>query len=60
MQHPGTDIVFHGPWWGRVEQTMFVNVSLMTGTVVSHNFEILAYEVIRATIGVPESTKFIS
>ena len=44
MQRLGTDIGYPGPWWGMEEQTEFVNVPLMTGTGVSHNFGIPASE----------------
>ena len=37
MQCLGTDTGSLGPWWGREEQTDFVNVPLMTGIGVSHN-----------------------
>ena len=44
MQHPGTDTAFPGPWQGREEQIASVQVPLMTGTVVSHNSGISAFE----------------
>ena len=44
MFHPGIDIVFPGPWRGREEQTAYVHAPLMIGTMVSHNFRILAFE----------------
>ena len=37
MQRLGTDTGSLGPWWGREEQSESVNISLMTGIVVSHN-----------------------
>ena len=44
MQLPKTNTGSLGPWWGKEEQTEFTNVPLMTGTGVSHNFGILAFE----------------
>ena len=44
MQHLGTNIGSPNPWWGREEQTESVNVPLMTGTGVSHNSRIPAFE----------------
>ena len=40
MQRFETDIGSPGPWWGKEEQTEFVNVPLMIGTEVSHNSRI--------------------
>ena len=42
MQHPGTDIGFPGPCWGKEKQTASAHVPLMIGTVMSHNSEIPA------------------
>ena len=44
MQLPRTDTGSLGPWWGKEEQTKSVNILLMTGTGVSHNFGIPASE----------------
>ena len=44
MQHPGTDPGSFGPCWGNKEQTASVHALLMTGTVVSHNSWIPAFE----------------
>ena len=40
MQLLGTDIGSLGPWWGKKEQTEYVNVPLMTGIRVLHNSRI--------------------
>ena len=37
MQRLGADTGSLGPWWGREEQTDFMNVPLMPGIRVSHN-----------------------
>ena len=37
MQHPRTDTIFLGLWWGREEQIASMHVPLMTGTRVSNN-----------------------
>ena len=42
MQHHETDISPSGPHWGEKEQTASTHVSLMIGTVMSHNFMIPA------------------
>ena len=44
MQYPGTDTGSSNPHWGEQEQTMFVHVPLMTGTMPSQSPGILAYE----------------
>ena len=44
MQRLRTDTGSLGPWWGRDEQTEFVNAPLMIGSEVSHNSGILASE----------------
>ena len=44
MQHPRTDTGSSGSHWGKKEQTVSVKVSLMTGTVLSHNPRIPAFE----------------
>ena len=44
MQRHATDTVSPGPWWGKKEQTASVYVPLMTGTEVSYNSGIPAYE----------------
>ena len=46
VQHLGTDTGSSGPHWGQKEQTMFVHVPLMTGTMLSHNHRILPLGVI--------------
>ena len=40
MQHLGTNIDSPGPCWGKEEQTAFMHVPLIIGTVMSHNYEI--------------------
>ena len=42
MQYLGTNTAFLSPWQGREEQTAFMHVLLMIGTMVSHNSGILA------------------
>ena len=37
MPYSGTDTSSSSPCWGKKEQTVSEYVSLMTGTVVSHN-----------------------
>ena len=37
MQHLRTDTGPSGLYWGEKEQTVYVPVPLMTGTVLSHN-----------------------
>ena len=37
MQRPATNTVSPSPRWGKGEQTVSVDVPLMTGTEVSHN-----------------------
>ena len=44
VQHPGTDIGSSGLYWGEKEQTLFMHVPLMTGTVLTQNPRILASE----------------
>ena len=44
MQCLGTDTNSLNPLWGKEEQTKFMNIPLITGTGVSHNFGILASE----------------
>ena len=44
MQHPGTDTSPFGPHWGEKEHTTYVHVPLMTGTALSQNPRILAFE----------------
>ena len=43
MQRHGTGTGSLSPWWGRDEQTKSMNVPSMTGTGVSHNSRILAF-----------------
>ena len=40
MQHLETDTGSPGPLWGKEEQTESMNVPLMIGTGMSHNFGI--------------------
>ena len=42
MQHPRTNAGSSSPCWGKEEQIASVHAPLMTGTMVSHNFGILA------------------
>ena len=42
MQHLEIGTGSPSTWWGRKEHTEFVNVPLMIGIRVSHNFGILA------------------
>ena len=44
MQHLVTNTDSPGPWWGKEEQVVSANISLMTGTRVSHNPGIPASE----------------
>ena len=44
MQHLGTDTGPSGRYWGEKEQTMSALVPLMTGTALSHNSRIFAFE----------------
>ena len=43
MSHPKAGTSSSGPCWGKKEQTMSKCASLTTGTMASHNSEILAY-----------------
>ena len=42
MQRPGTDTGSPSLWWVKEEQTESMNILLLTGTGVSHNFGIPA------------------
>ena len=44
MQHLETGTCSLSPYWGKEEHTMSVHVPLMTGTEVSHNSGIPAFE----------------
>ena len=44
MQHPKTNVRSPDLYWDKKKHTVFVHVPLMTGTVVSHNTGIPAFE----------------
>ena len=44
MQHPETDTGTSRPHWGKKEQTVSASIPLMTGTTLSQNHGLLAFE----------------
>ena len=58
-EHPTTDTGSFDPYQGKKEQTVFMGIPLMTGTVVSQHFGIPAFEgnpVLSVQVGDNDST----